>query len=140
MRGFVFLLVMVTVAFPLDGQEYGEALYDALSWTNVGPARGGRSQAVGAADSFAELEPFIEIVVDNRHINDVRIWAVSRAGNEYLGVVSGKDRATFTHPWSRPDDLQLRARTLGGRSFTTRAIDTTPGEAVELLISASFAP
>ena len=95
---------------------------------------------VGAADSFAELEPFIEIVVDNRHINDVRIWAVARAGNEYLGVVSGKDRATFTHPWSRPDDLQLRARTLGGRSFTTRAIDTTPGEAVELLISASFAP
>ena len=95
---------------------------------------------VGAADSFAESEPFIEIVVDNRHINDVRIWAVSHAGNEYLGVVSGKDRATFTHPWSRADDLQLLARTLGGRSFTTRAIDTTPGEAVELLISASFAP
>ena len=94
---------------------------------------------VGAADSFSELEPFIEIVVDNRHINDVRIWAVSRAGNEYLGVVSGKARATFTHAWSRPDDLQLLARTLGGRSFTTRAIDTTPGEAVELLISANFA-
>jgi hypothetical protein len=97
---------------------------------------------VGAADSFAESESeqFIEIVVDNRHINDVRIWAVSRAGNEYLGVVPGKDRTTFTHPWSRPDDLQLLARTLGGRSFTTHAIDTTPGEAVELLISASFTP
>ena len=94
---------------------------------------------VGAADSFAESEPFIEIVVDNRHINDVRIWAVSNGGNEYLGVVSGKARATFTHPWSRADDLQLLARTLGGRSFTTRTIDTTPGEAVELLIPASFA-
>ena len=91
---------------------------------------------VGAADSFAESEAVIEIVVDNRHINDVRIWAVSHAGSEYLGVVSGKARATFTHPWSRADDLQLLARTLGRRGFTTRAIGTTPGEAFELLIMA----
>ena len=49
MLGLAFLLVLVTVAHPLDGQQYGEELYDALTWTNVGPDRGGRSQAVAGS-------------------------------------------------------------------------------------------
>ena len=96
--------------------------------------------AVRMADPLEGAEDFIEIVVDNRYMSDVRVWAVSRAGNEFLGVVTGKGRETFTHRWSRPDDLSLLVRTIGGRSFTTRGIDTAPGESVELLVSTSFTP
>ena len=96
--------------------------------------------AVQMGDPLEGAEDFIEIVVDNRYISDVRVWAVSSAGNEYLGTVMGKGRETFTHRWSRPDDLSLLVRTIGGRSFTTRRIDTAPGESVELLVSANFAP
>ena len=96
--------------------------------------------AVRMADPLPDSGAFIEIVVDNRYISDIRIWAVSGAGDEYLGVVTAKSRDTFTHRWSRPDDLSLLVRTIGGRSFTTRRIDTAPGESVELLVPESFAP
>ena len=92
------------------------------------------------SDQFANSGEFIEIVVDNRYLSDVRIWAVSGAGNEYLGVVMGKNKETFTHRWLRPDDLRLLVRTIGGRSFTTRGIDTAPGESVEVQVPARFPP
>ena len=81
MRGFVFLLVMVTVAFPLDGQEYGEALYDALSWTNVGPARGGRSQAV-AGSATRPLEYFFGAAGGG-------LWKTTDGGQTWKPVTDG---------------------------------------------------
>ena len=81
MRGFVFLLVMVTVAFPLDGQEYGEALYDALSWTNVGPARGGRSQAV-AGSATRPLEYFFGAAGGG-------LWKTTDGGQTWEPVTDG---------------------------------------------------
>ena len=95
---------------------------------------------VRMSDQLANSGEFIEIVVDNRYLSDVRIWAVSGAGNEYLGAVMGKNKETFTHRWLRPDDLSLLVRTVGGRSFTTRGIDTAPGESVELQVPARFPP
>ncbi len=40
------VLLCITWTAPAAAQTYPEKLYDALSWTNLGPSRGGRSQAV----------------------------------------------------------------------------------------------
>ncbi|MCH8144046.1 MAG: glycosyl hydrolase [Gemmatimonadetes bacterium] len=45
------VLLCVTWTAPAAAQTYPEKLYDALSWTNIGPSRGGRSQAVAGSDA-----------------------------------------------------------------------------------------
>ena len=45
------LLLGLTPTAGLQGQDYGEELYGALSWANVGPARGGRSTAIAGSAS-----------------------------------------------------------------------------------------
>ncbi len=42
-------LTLLIPADPLHAQTYSPALYDALEWTNLGPARGGRSTAVAGS-------------------------------------------------------------------------------------------
>ena len=45
-----FLLALVASPHAVTAQgTYDESLYDALQWTNVGPPRGGRSQAVAGS-------------------------------------------------------------------------------------------
>ena len=45
------VLLCITWTAPAAAQTYPEKLYDALSWTNLGPSRGGRSQAVAGSDA-----------------------------------------------------------------------------------------
>jgi photosystem II stability/assembly factor-like uncharacterized protein len=47
------LLVVTTLTLPVPGtaQQYDESLYDVLSWTNAGIARGGRSTGVAGSDA-----------------------------------------------------------------------------------------
>ena len=46
------LAVTLPLTFtPARAQEYDESIYDALSWQNVGPSRGGRSTAVAGSDA-----------------------------------------------------------------------------------------
>ena len=40
---------------PVAAQQYDEALYDMLSWNNVGISRGGRSTAVAGSASVNSL-------------------------------------------------------------------------------------
>ncbi len=52
LSGTVVLLTILSALTPptgLQAQDYGEELYDALSWTNLGPARGGRSTAIAGS-------------------------------------------------------------------------------------------
>ncbi len=43
--------IAVGVPSVAQAQQYDEGLYDALEWSNLGPARGGRSIAVAGSDS-----------------------------------------------------------------------------------------
>ncbi len=46
------LLLAATTPVPASSQsQVDESFFDALQWTNIGPARGGRSQAVAGSDS-----------------------------------------------------------------------------------------
>ena len=94
-----------------------------------------------ACSSFGGGDPFtgttkalIEIEVDNRNFGQATIWTLSGAGERRLGVVNGKVVKTFTIPWTRSDDLQLRVRVLGQRGFTTARQLVFPGDHLELRI------
>ncbi|HZD04716.1 MAG TPA: hypothetical protein VE173_07355, partial [Longimicrobiales bacterium] len=52
-RTAVFAAFVVTATWspPLGAQQVDESLFDALRWENIGPARGGRSQAVAGSDA-----------------------------------------------------------------------------------------
>ena len=52
-RAAVLVLLGSVIAAPSDarGQQVDEAMFDALSWTNVGPARGGRATGVAGSDT-----------------------------------------------------------------------------------------
>lgn len=45
------LALATTDATPVAAQEVDEALYSSLRWTNLGPARGGRSTGIAGSDS-----------------------------------------------------------------------------------------
>ena len=44
--------LQVTLAAPSRAQTFDESLYDGLRWTNLGPARGGRSTAVAGSTAM----------------------------------------------------------------------------------------
>ncbi len=52
-RAAVLVLLGSVIASPSDaqGQQVDEAMFDALSWTNIGPARGGRATGVAGSDT-----------------------------------------------------------------------------------------
>jgi photosystem II stability/assembly factor-like uncharacterized protein len=84
-RGLV--TVLAAAAFsglwtPATAQTYSENLYDALSWTNVGPARGGRSQAVAGSDA-RPLEYYFGAAGGG-------LWKTTDAGTTWRPVTDGQ--------------------------------------------------
>ena len=81
MSAFVFALV--TGPNPATAQDtYDESLYDALEWINVGPPRGGRSQAV-AGSVVRPLEYYFGAAGGG-------LWKTTDGGNTWAPVTDGK--------------------------------------------------
>ena len=76
----------------------------------------------------------IRIEIENQGFNDVRIYAISVAGNQLLGQVPGKANRNFTLPWRRLDDLRLRMDFLAGDTHDSNMVDAAPGDQLRLVI------
>ena len=71
---------MWTVA--IEAQTYPEKLYDALEWTNVGPARGGRSTG-GAGSDARPLEYYFGATGGG-------LWKTTDGGTTWRPVTDGQ--------------------------------------------------
>ena len=76
----------------------------------------------------------IRIEIENQGFNDVRIYAVSVAGNQLLGQVPGKATRNFTLRWQRLDDVRLRMDFLAGDTHDSNVVDAAPGDQLRLVI------
>ena len=76
------VLLCVTWTAPAAAQTYPEKLYDALSWTNIGPSRGGRSQAVAGSDA-RPLEYYFGATGGG-------LWKTTDAGTTWKPVTDGQ--------------------------------------------------
>jgi photosystem II stability/assembly factor-like uncharacterized protein len=72
----------ISTSADVGAQEYDEALYDVLSWTNVGIARGGRSTAVAGSDA-RPLEYYFGAVGGG-------LWKTTDGGNNWNPVTDGQ--------------------------------------------------
>lgn len=77
----------------------------------------------------------IEILVRNNHFSQATVYTVRGGASMRLGIVPGKDEATFRTRWPLPD-IQLRYKFLAGPDFVTETIPVGPGELLELIIQA----
>ncbi|MGD8319498.1 MAG: glycosyl hydrolase [Gemmatimonadota bacterium] len=77
-------LAVVAAGMPTlaSAQQYDEALYGALDWTNVGPSRGGRSTAV-AGSSSRPYEYYFGAVGGG-------LWKTSDGGQTWRPVTDGQ--------------------------------------------------
>ena len=77
----------------------------------------------------------IEILVHNNHFSQATVYTVRGGASMRLGIVPGKDEATFRTRWTLPD-IQLRVKFLAGSDFVTETMPVGPGEILELTILA----
>ncbi len=76
------VLLCIIWTAPAAAQSYPEKLYDALSWTNLGPSRGGRSQAVAGSDA-RPLEYYFGATGGG-------LWKTTDAGTTWRPVTDGQ--------------------------------------------------
>ncbi|MDE2806688.1 MAG: hypothetical protein OXN18_16215 [Gemmatimonadota bacterium] len=77
----------------------------------------------------------IEILVHNNHFSQATVYTVRGGASMRLGIVPGKDEATFRTRWPLPN-IQLRVKFLAGSDFVTETMPVGPGEILELTILA----
>ena len=77
----------------------------------------------------------IEILVRNNHFSQATVYTARGGASMRLGIVPGKDEATFRTRWPLPD-IQLRVKFLAGSDFLTETLPVAPGEVLELIIQA----
>ncbi len=78
----LFLIPLLPGSGELSGQTYPEELYDALSWRNIGPARGGRSTAV-AGSRARPLEYYFGATGGG-------LWKTTDAGQTWRPITDGQ--------------------------------------------------
>ena len=75
-------LIVLSSSSGISAQPFDEDLYDALSWSNVGPARGGRSTAVAGSDA-RPLEYYFGATGGG-------LWKTTDGGTTWRPVTDGK--------------------------------------------------
>ena len=80
----------------------------------------------------------VEIIVDNRNWSDARLYAIRRGARTSLGVVGGKDQATFRMDWPIPETLQIEIHMLAGPRCLTEVLPVDPGDVLDLQIAVVF--
>ncbi len=76
----------------------------------------------------------LRIEVENQTFNDMRLYAQTLRGPQFLGQVGGKNSRTFTIPWPRLDEIRLRMDFLAGESVESNRVDAAPGDRLELIV------
>lgn len=81
----------------------------------------------------------ISIHVQNLNFNEATLWALSPAGRQRLGVVSGKGDAVYRIAWNIPQPLQIEIDVLSGSRCTTEPVQADPGDSLDLRIQVDLA-
>lgn len=76
----------------------------------------------------------IQLNVDNRSFNDVRLYVESMRGRKTVGSVSGNSRKTFSIEWSGLDELSIRMEFLAAGNYRTNIVNASPGDRLDLVI------
>jgi len=101
------------------------------------------SVVLGTACASATRNPFegadapgsqLHVYVENRGFNDLRVYARTSRGSEYIGQVGGNSHLTVTLPWRQLDQISFRLEVVAGRTYTTEALPVQPGQRVELIV------
>jgi len=101
--------------------------------------------AVGCGGSRDTASPFdrspsateIQLNVDNQNYNDVRLYIETVAGRKTVGGVGGNSRRSFRIEWAGLDGISVRMQFLAGDDFVTNSVNASPGDRLELLITAN---
>lgn len=89
--------------------------------------------------SAARGEQIIRIEVLNSNFSDATLWAIVQDSRRIrLGRVTGKSDSVFTLPWKFSYPLRLDIDLLAGPRCVTRAIETDPGDVLQLEIRSTF--
>jgi len=81
----------------------------------------------------------LRIVVTNRYIGEVTLFAVSGGGRRVrMGTVGGLNDGSFSVSWPNQDNLQVEIRALGGSRYVTQSIFAAPGDTVELFVESQL--
>ncbi len=81
----------------------------------------------------------ISIHVTNLNFQEARLWAVSSAGRQRIGVVGGKADAVYRISWDFSQPLQVEIDLLAGPSCTTESLIVDPGDELQLQIEMDLA-
>lgn len=92
------------------------------------------SAAPNPFDQSGPAATQVEVYVENRGFNDLRLFAVSSRGPQSLGTVTGSSHRTIHLNWRQLDQLAFRIDVLAGQSYQTEGLAVSPGDRVELLI------
>lgn len=93
------------------------------------------SAASNPFDATGPAAAQVEVYVDNRGFNDVRLYAISSRGPQSLGSVTGSSHRSVRVDWRQLDQMSFRIDVLAGQSYRTEAITVAPGDRVDLLIA-----
>lgn len=94
--------------------------------------------ATGCASSGSPFEDpnrpvdVVEIEVVNLNFNQATLWAIGPMGRRRLGIVNGKDTATFTLEWTMSGLLQIEMQILSEARCLTEQLETDPGDLLYL--------
>lgn len=77
----------------------------------------------------------IRIYIENRGFTDVRVYAHTSRGQEFLGQLGANAHLTVDFAWRRSlDQISFRIEVVAGRTFTTNPLAVSSGQRVELII------
>lgn len=76
----------------------------------------------------------VQVRVENRGFNDLRLYALSNHGQVPMGTVNGNSSRTIQVPWRQLDQISFRIDVLAGRSYRTEALAVSAGDKIELVI------
>ncbi len=76
----------------------------------------------------------IHVYVENRGFSDLRVYARSSHGSDFIGQVGGNSHLTVTLSWRQLDQISFRLEVVAGRTYTTEALPVQPGQRVELIV------
>jgi hypothetical protein len=115
------------------------ALAGALLAT-AGCASGGLQRSGSPFSNDPRERNEVRIHVLNHNFSDATVWTLVRDGRRTrLGMVTGKDEASFTVPWRFSEPLRLQFDLVAGPRCTTENIMVDPGDELEMQIAVDFA-
>lgn len=80
----------------------------------------------------------LRIVVENRYLSEVTLFARSSGRRIRMGTVGGLSAGDFSVQWPGPSNLQVEIQSLDGSRYLTPGVYAGPGDAVQLVVESQL--